>query len=68
MKITLKEFDPNGRKEIYLDDDGFDVPGWITLSIDGGDEIELHITELKPAVMSFFNKYVDGLERDNIQK
>lgn len=53
MKITLKDVD----NTLELSDDQFDVPGWISFHIQEGQEIELHIKDILPALIAFDVKY-----------
>jgi hypothetical protein len=59
MKITLS----TDEKDITLDDEGFDVPGWVNICIDGKC-IEIHISELYSAIVGLNTHYLEDHRHD----
>lgn len=55
MKIVIKDQIVIKDKDQKIDDD-FDVNGWISLRVEE-KEIDIHISDLYPAVVAFMEKY-----------
>lgn len=64
MKIILK----NSDEELIISDDNFDGAGWVEIIVEDetGDRksIEIHITDIMPALIAFNTKYEDQRKRD----
>lgn len=56
MKTTLEAENNKGRIQIEIDDDGFDVGGWLTIRV-GDIAAEIHINDLLPAIIGFDAKF-----------
>lgn len=48
-------------KEISINDEHFDVPGWINLHV-GEETVEVHVTELNRALLPFLESYHRQME------
>lgn len=64
MKIVLQEpddiSDDNG---LWLSDNGFDVFGWVTVTV-GDYSQDIHIEELHGAVVGLYSKYRNELDKE----
>lgn len=73
MKIELKEFG-NKNERLILSDEHFDATGWVEVIItDTEDEnnrarIDMHISDLFPALTAFKTKYDEEIKREEILK
>ena len=57
MKIILQEENEvNADVVVSLDDEGFDVPGWVTIRV-GAQLQSVHIDELYHASIALYSKY-----------
>lgn len=59
MEIYIPADD--GKKQVLLTDEPFDVPGWIRIELDG-EEVDVHIDQLMPAIIAFDAKISRGKE------
>lgn len=64
MKIILQEEDEHAEhKEVSIDDEGFNVPGWLTLKV-GNQTEDVHIDELHHACIALYSKYRNQLDKE----
>lgn len=62
MIIVLEEPDEHSDdKGLFLSDDGFDVYGWVTVTV-GDYSQDIHIDELHGAVVALYSKYRNKLD------
>lgn len=65
MKIILQETDEHSDDNgLYLSDNGFDVYGWVTVTV-GDYSQDIHIDELHGAVVALYSKYRNKLDAES---
>lgn len=60
MKVSMEDLSNNAR--IYIKDEGFDVPGWVTIEM-ADTEGDTHIKDLYFAVKALYEKYKEEREQ-----
>lgn len=61
--IVQREDDIAEHLEISLNDEGFNVPGWVTLKV-GNQTEDVHIDELHHACIALYSKYRNQLDKE----
>lgn len=68
MKVILQKKDEiAGQRGISIDDEYFDVSGWINLMV-GDEAVEVFVAELNRALLPFLDQYYRDKEQSHDEK